>query len=68
MTFTITMGWWLVPLAITVATFGGFAVWSISQPPASGYDSIGAGIAAAMVFLLATVVSLVAWLVWAVLT
>lgn len=59
---TALVGWWLVPFAITVAAFVRH-FWSFR------HDDIGADPIIAMAWLLAfveaMVVSLAAWLVWA---
>lgn len=66
MTISLSLGWWLAPLAVTIIAFAWhFLLWA-NQPPPSGYGAIGDGIAATASFLLALVVSLVAWLIWAV--
>lgn len=62
MSFTITLGWWLLPLAITAIAFA----WATAVCPKGG--SLGDAIAAAFVFGPALIGSLVAWLIWAVLT
>lgn len=65
---TIEFGWWLIPLIITVITFG----WAKRQAPPTSNGSympdvvspmLGAGL-----MLIAAVVSLVAWLIWALAT
>ena len=65
---TITLGSWAFPLAFTLVAIAAFIVWDRSQPPASGYGAIGAGLVGAIAALLALVAVLIAWLVWAVLT
>jgi hypothetical protein len=69
MTFEITFGWWLAPLTITLMTF----VWhwwmhKDEIDPGSVYGVIGRGLGEALTLLVAAVVSLLAWLIWAVLT
>lgn len=62
MELTITFGWWLIPAVITLLSFG--AVTFMSRD--AGSDQSGAGsIIAAGFYLLAAVVSLLAWLIWA---
>tara|TARA_Y100001933_G_C18936421_1_gene537598 strand:- start:202 stop:408 length:207 start_codon:yes stop_codon:yes gene_type:complete len=68
MAFTVDFGWWLLPLAITLAAFGRLWVWSAQQPPSSGYGAIGTVMAHAFLFAIALIVSLVAWLVYAIFT
>lgn len=62
---TITIGTWAIPLAVTVAIWA----WAVLQPsrqPTSSYDFGGA--ADALVRLVVALpVSLIAWLIWALL-
>ena len=63
MTVTISFGWWLLPAAVT----GGSYLWAwlarkISRP------SFADDIIALLYYGSATIASLVAWLIWAVLT
>lgn len=67
MAFTVNFGWWLLPLAVTVAAFGWYALWSMRQPASFGYGRIGDGLAHALLFAAALIASLVAWLIYAVL-
>ena len=55
----ITLGWWLAPLAVTVAAFC-YAFGGETLP--TEYD---ASIDNAVLFGLATIVSLASWLIWA---
>lgn len=66
MAFTVTIGSWAVPLAITLAAFA-IAIWRINGEAAgSGMFAPMAGGIAAMVFLpVAAVVSFFSWLIWA---
>lgn len=66
MTVTITFGYWLIPTFITVLAF--VTAWWYSRPtPRYSRDYVGALID--LIFYgAATIVSLIAWLVWAVLT
>ncbi len=64
MSFTITLGWWLVPTAVTVIALTWVTVWQSRQPQSSGYGSIGAGLGEALMLLLAVVVSAFAWIVY----
>lgn len=66
MSATITFGWWLVPAAITAAAY----VWASMKEdrrPVHDYGRIGQSAANAIIHGVALVVSLIAWLVWAVL-
>ncbi|UXS69176.1 hypothetical protein FY145_01125 [Agrobacterium tumefaciens] len=61
MTIAIGFGWWVVPALITVLTFGYAAFMSRDM----GNDRFGAGAVIAFGFyLLASVASLLAWLIW----
>ncbi len=64
---TITLGWWCLPLAITIATYVGFGMagWFTSRN--SGYG-FGGDIGPAIALIGWLVISLFVWLVWAVLT
>ncbi|MCX5513408.1 hypothetical protein C3941_23760 [Kaistia algarum] len=61
MTFTITAGWWLAPLAITIGVW----LWAFAKSSNSrGAFDIGP----ALFMGSALIASLAAWLVWALLT
>jgi len=68
MTLTISFGWWLVPLTVTVVAFVAAYICGASKGPPRGYGDIANGIVNLFVYGAVTVVSLVAWLGWAVLT
>lgn len=53
MTLEITLGWWLLPTIVTIAAF----VWASKDDEANG-------LAGAILFLGATVVSLAAWVIY----
>lgn len=59
---TIIIGWWAIPVIITALSFG----WVF----ATGANdlSLGGAITSAVMLLIACIVSLIAWLIWAVLT
>ena len=62
MTIIIGLGWWLVPAVVTLLSFGAAVFMSRDM----GDDRFGAGAVIAFGFyMMAAVVSLVAWLVWA---
>lgn len=65
MSTTITFGWWLFPAAITCVAYA-VALWSIPAPrPSSYFPDFGPAIQGFIYLSLATMVSLAAWLVWA---
>lgn len=67
MTITIDFGWWLFPLAVTFAACTAAYFSSPTRRPPTGYGNIGDGIVAMFLWGPAVIVSLIAWLIWAVL-
>lgn len=64
MTIQVTAGWWLLPLAVTVVA----AMWAM-KVDTDDPGSFGSGaVYNLMVYMAAAIVTLIAWLVWAVLT
>ena len=66
MTFVIEIGWWLIPLAISLLAF----LWAVGATPRrnAGYYGYGNAIEGLFTYGAALIVSLIAWLIWAVLT
>lgn len=62
MVFTVQLGWWLIPAAITAASLG-WAYWAMS--PDRGGDYNFTGLFNAMLWLISLVPALTAWLIWA---
>jgi len=60
MTFTIAFGWWILPLTITI---GSFVLATLCSRSISRVDFYG--IVALVYNTLAIIVSLIAWLIWA---
>ena len=57
---TITLGWWLLPLAITIGSYLHFhRIW------VRGLTGVGRTIALGFAVVAAMNVSLIAWLAWA---
>lgn len=70
MSATITIGWWVVPLAVTVIAFG-WAMWrssKVTRGSSGGFLPDMSVLEDLFYFVPAIVVSLLAWLIWAVLT
>lgn len=65
MTFSITLGWWLLPVIVTLGAFGAYAWWQADQKPSGGYGRIGDALGSLIMFGGVLIVSLVAWLIWA---
>ncbi len=66
MTFTITMGWWILPAVITLVSFMAaicFAVFTRSEGDFNAFDVIFGGGA----LMVATIVSLISWMSWMIL-
>lgn len=64
MTFTIQFGWWLIPFAVTTLSY--FWAYYLSPPAMQSY---GAGaIVGLLLHALASIASLLAWFLWALLT
>ena len=62
---TITISWWAIPLIITIISF--IVAWRLKPKNVGGdYSFIGDGIAFLFFYGIATVVSLVSWLIWAI--
>lgn len=67
MTFTFALGWWLAPTIVTIAAFI-WHIWMNSEPSSNGaYEMIGNAVVWAFTALVAISVSLIAWLIWALL-
>lgn len=62
---SVTIGSWGIPALVTVIAFGWVIIAGIRAPASSGYASIGDGIVMAFYVAAAIVLSLVAWLIWA---
>ena len=63
MTFTITIGWWAVPLAFTML----MVIWSAFNSPVyrKSFGDVEMGF---LIMAAAIIASLVAWFIWAALT
>ncbi|RWF33742.1 hypothetical protein [Mesorhizobium sp.] len=63
MNITVTISWWAFPLVVTIGMF----IWTFAKPmqPSSGY---GVDIMPLIRFGVSAIISLAAWLVWALLT
>lgn len=65
MSVTIHLGWWVLPALITVAAYA-IAVWRIpAAQPSSYLPDFGPAIVGFITLSLASIASLLAWLVWA---
>lgn len=68
MTLSITLGWWLLPLAITIL-MPALTIWRTNR--VATYDRFGIAVEALIVFgfwaFVSAVVILGSWLIWALL-
>src|SRR3546814_513129 len=65
MVITISLGWWIVPATITLATVI-FALWPGKAP--HGFGNLGDDYVAFALFIMGIIVSLSAWLIWSLLS
>ncbi len=66
MTFTLTAGWWLLPLAATIAAF--WRASHLDREDTAGRGDYGfAAFVSAIYYGCALILSLAAWLAWALL-
>lgn len=65
MTAAVVLSWWLLPLAITIILYS-WAIWaSTNQGGGGDYAMIGQAVAFVAFMSIATIGSLVSWLIWA---
>lgn len=65
MTFTVEFGWWLLPLAVTIAAFSLAAFMNRDEGSHGDYAAIGNAFVALIIYGAAMIASLLAWLIWA---
>lgn len=70
MTFTLGLGWWLLPAAVTLTSLviAWIAVGRLPAPSRGDYSAIGnaaLGLVVLAYGAAAAIVSLIAWLTWA---
>ena len=63
MTVVVSFGWWLLPAAVTIASY--LLAWLANR---GSRPSLGDAFVALIYYGAATIASLIAWLIWAVLT
>jgi hypothetical protein len=61
MSMTLTIGWWVLPLAVTIAAFT-WALWG------SDGGTLGDAVVGSFFVAFAAIISLSAWLIWSLLT
>lgn len=67
MTFTIDFGWWLLPLVVTLFAFGAASFMCRDEGSHGDYAAIGNAMVALVAYGSALIVSMAAWLLWALL-
>lgn len=66
MTFTITIGWWIIPLLLTLLFFWRIGVMMRSDVDTpTGYGKAGQAACHALLLSAAIILSLVVWLIYA---
>lgn len=65
MSVSISLGWWLVPAFVTVAAFVAVRMLGPRMSSRGGVGDVVIGLMELLCYCAAAVVSLVAWLVWA---
>jgi hypothetical protein len=68
MQIMIPVGWWILPLAVTIAAFVWWNWLHKDDRRSGGYGDIGQGLAQLASLGAALIVSLIAWLIWALAT
>ncbi|WP_320194975.1 hypothetical protein RMR10_011975 [Agrobacterium rosae] len=66
MSFTLELGWWIAPTAITIAAFAIAAYMGRDEGGHGDYAAIGNAFVGLVVYGAALVLSLIAWLIWAI--
>lgn len=69
MTFTIALGWWLAPMAFTIATLVCWRLFGVRMQPNNGgmFPDAGGALMEIGGYLFVLLLSAIAWLVWALL-
>lgn len=65
MDVTITLGWWAIPAAMTIA----LVVWAFFpvRTNSTGYGRIGEAMVQVIYLMFGAILCLIAWLIWALL-
>lgn len=64
MTFQVTLGWWLIPTAFTLAAYGWHVWMHWNEPRSTGYGTVGSAIGYALTYLVFLVAALLSWCVY----
>lgn len=68
MTFSIALGWWIVPALITVLLILAWRVFGVRHDPYAGQFGDPAGVLFELLgYVIAALLSAITWLVWGVL-
>lgn len=70
MTLTLAHGWWLAPATFTVAMLLAWRLFGARMQPSRGnmFPDAGGALLELCGYLVALLLSVIAWLIWAVLT
>lgn len=66
MTFTVALGWWIAPTAVTIIAFIIAGFMCRDEGSHGDYAAIGNAFVALVIYGAALIVSLIAWLIWAI--
>lgn len=67
MDITISLGWWLLPLAITTLLLGGWRLFGVRMQPNNGgmFPDAGGALMELCGYIVAALLSVIVWLLWA---
>jgi hypothetical protein len=70
MTFTVSLGWWLAPAIFTVAILLAWRLFGVRMRPLQGsmFPDAGGALMEIGGYLVALLLSVIAWLAWALLS
>lgn len=69
MTITLSLGWWLAPAILSVVLLVGWRIFGVRMQPnnSSMFPDAGGALMELCGYLVAALLSVIAWLIWAVL-
>ncbi len=70
MSISVTLGWWLAPALLTIVLFSGWRLFGVRMQPQRGsmFPDMGGALMELGGYLAAAFLSVIAWLIWALLT
>lgn len=66
MTFTIALGYWLIPVAITLALFLGWRLFGVRMQPQNGsmFPDVAGGLLEVGGYAVVVLLSIIVWLIY----